>query len=253
MPADTSAAMQLVVLAMVIGVVVAVAWVVAPRYLRALRAELDRSAELEEFARERGLAYERLDLTYPSTVAARFPFELFSRGLDQRCENLLRGTDGRCEVVAFDFWYSVAASEETPRTRGGVLTAAAGRAVVGRSCAVATFAADCPHLAITREGTVTRALADAGVRDIELESADFNAVFHVAASDRKFASDFLDPRMMQWLLDTGRGWDWEIQRGYILCSGPLLRAPRVAGMLDALAGVQERIPRAVFALYGSAA
>ena len=59
--------------------------------------------------------------------------------------------------------------------------------------------------------------------------------------------------MMQWLLDTGRGWDWEIQRGYILCSGPLLRASRVAGMLDALAGVQERIPRAVFALYGSAA
>src|SRR5437762_12300835 len=106
MPADTSAAMQLVVLAMVIGVVVAVAWVVAPRYLRALRAELDRSAELEEFARERGLAYERLDLTYRSTAASRLPFDLLSRGLDQRCENPPRRADRRCADVAFVLWYS---------------------------------------------------------------------------------------------------------------------------------------------------
>ncbi|MEZ5191462.1 MAG: DUF3137 domain-containing protein [Nocardioides sp.] len=36
--------------------------------------------------------------------------------------------------------------------------------------------------------------------DIELESEDFNRAFTVTCSDRKFASDVLHPRMMEFLL-----------------------------------------------------
>ena len=49
-------------------------------------------------------------------------------------------------------------------------------------------------------------LADAlSFHDIEFESEDFNRMFNVKSPDKKFANDFVDARMMQWLLQNGEG------------------------------------------------
>jgi hypothetical protein len=52
-------------------------------------------------ARGIGLRFSRDDPAYPGSTAFRYPFELFSRGIEQTCENFMAGTIGGVDVVAF--------------------------------------------------------------------------------------------------------------------------------------------------------
>ena len=67
----------------VIGAVVAL--VVAPVYLDRFRRELSRADEIEQVARGLGLTFARVDPAYPGSTAFLYPFELFSRGIEQTC------------------------------------------------------------------------------------------------------------------------------------------------------------------------
>ena len=70
----------------------AVAAIFAPLYLDLFRRELSRADEMEETARTLGLRFSRGDPAYPGSTAFRYPFELFSRGIEQTCENFITGT-----------------------------------------------------------------------------------------------------------------------------------------------------------------
>src|SRR5712691_4840772 len=83
----------------------AVAAIFAPLYLDLFRRELSRADEMEETARTLGLRFSRGDPAYPGSTAFRYPFELFSRGIEQTCENFITGTIEGVGVVAFDFLY----------------------------------------------------------------------------------------------------------------------------------------------------
>src|SRR3989442_1091293 len=92
-------------LALVIIVLGAGLAAVAPLYLRLVRRELSRADRMERAARMLGLQFSRGDPAYPGSIGQAFPFELFSRGIEQTCENVMTGTIGGVPVTALDFLY----------------------------------------------------------------------------------------------------------------------------------------------------
>lgn len=74
-----------------------------------------------------------------------------------------------------------------------------------------------PSLAIRREGMFDKLGAFFGFDDIDFESAEFSRRFHVKSSDKRFAYDVIDPRMMQFLLDT-HSTTVDIERGHCCLS-----------------------------------
>jgi hypothetical protein len=75
-----------------------------------------------------------------------------------------------------------------------------------------------------------------GVKDIQLESDEFNQEFHVSSGNDRFAFDILHPNMMEYLLSIDR-LNWQLMGPYIvlICSGcwPI-------GRLDSLIATGER-------------
>src|SRR5204862_1433100 len=59
-----------------------------------------------------------------------------------------------------------------------------------------------PDLLIRPEGFFDKLAAMIGFSDINFESAEFSRRFLVKSSDKKFAYDVIDPRMMDFLLAT---------------------------------------------------
>ena len=57
-----------------------------------------------------------------------------------------------------------------------------------------------PDLRIRREGVFDVLASAFGFDDIDFESAEFSKRFHVKSSNKKFAYDVIDPRMMEFLL-----------------------------------------------------
>jgi hypothetical protein len=57
-------------------------------------------------------------------------------------------------------------------------------------------------LSFRKEGVFDKIAGAIGFEDIDFESAEFSRKFFVRSSDKKFAYDLFDPRMMQWLLES---------------------------------------------------
>lgn len=231
-----------VVLALAVLLLGAAAIVFLPLYLARFRRELSRSEEIADVARSLGLAFSRDDPAFPSRSDLGYPFELFSRGVDQRCENVVTGRYGGADVRVFDFWWieELGADEAEPSRRGT-------RVESSRTCALVPFDGDAAWLRVSPQSTADRLERGIGVEELELEWNDFNAAFHIHTADRKSAVAFLDPAMMAWLYDRGRAWTWEVQGGYVLCHSARRDPETLHDTLDALVGVRDRIPRGVLA------
>src|SRR3989442_10898951 len=87
------------------AVFVFVVILVVPLYMRRARAEMSRADRIKEVATSLGLSYSSDDPVFPGSMATRYPFELFSRGHQQVCENVVSGKLGGLQVTAFDFLY----------------------------------------------------------------------------------------------------------------------------------------------------
>ncbi len=124
------------------------------------------------------------------------PFALFNRGDGRGIENVIAGSYQSIDTKAFDYWYY----EESTDSKGHT-----SRTYYRFDCVVVPIDAACSPLTIENENVLTR-LADAlSFHDIQFESEDFNRMFNVKSPDKKFANDFIDARMMQFLLQTGQG------------------------------------------------
>lgn len=149
-----------------------------------------------------GFAYQPAD---PALMARMTGYgDPFDRGFGRSARNVLTGTwDGR-PAVAFDYQY---------KTRGGRDNDVQ-QHNMGIACVHSRLAM--PELTITPEGTLTRAMGRLLGDDITFESEDFNRAFRVTSTDRRFASDLVDPRMMDFLLAHG-------QEGIRLAGGQAMR------------------------------
>jgi hypothetical protein len=215
----------------------AIAAIFAPVYLELFRRELSRADELERLAGGLGLRFSRTDPAYPGSTAFRHPFELFSRGIDQTCENFITGTIAGVDVVAFDFLYRLRLdSDDEPDDD-------ARSEPIRFTCGLATVSGDRPHVVIEPTSAPLPVRADGD--PVRLEWGDFNARYRVISPDRGFAAALLDLGLMAWLVDDAPllPLTWEIQRGEVLCRAPSLAPKDAIALVTALPEFARRISR----------
>lgn len=215
----------------------AVAAIFAPLYLDLFRRELSRADEMEEVAKGLGLRYSKTDPAYPGSTAFRYPFELFSRGIEQTCENFMTGTIATMDVVAFDFLYRLRLDSDAE------LDEHARSEPIRFSCAVATVNGERPHVVIEPASAPLPVRADG--EPVRLEWGDFNGRYRVTSPDRGFAAALLDVGLMAWLVDDAPpiALTWEIQRDQVLCRAPSLAPKDVARLVTAVPEFARRISR----------
>jgi hypothetical protein len=209
----------------------------APFYLDLFRRELSRADELERVAHGLGFAFSRIDPAHPSSLAFRFPFEVFSRGVEQTCENVMSGTIAGVELVAFDFLYVQAVdSDGTPDND-------IRSTPVRHSCAVAMVAGHRPHVVVEPASAPRTGRADG--EPVRLEWSDFNTRYRVVSPERSFAAALLDLDLMAWLVDDAPRLPltWEVQRDHVLCRAPGLAPSQVALLVRATAEFARRVGR----------
>ncbi len=159
------------------------------------RKEQERIAALTALANELGWQF---DAAKDSSHRKRFPqFKIFQQGHSHYAHNSLRGelTIGGREwpVLAGDYHY------QTTSHNGKKSTTHTHRL----SYLIITLPySNVPELAIRKESFMDRVAATMGWDDIDFESAEFSKRFHVTSSDKKFAYDVIDPRMIRFLLDS---------------------------------------------------
>jgi hypothetical protein len=215
----------------------ALAVVFAPLYLDLFRREISRTDEMEEIAQRLELRFSKSDPAYPGSTATRYPFELFSRGIEQTCENFMTGTIDGVEVVAFDLLYRLLI-DSTDGPGGTALSEP-----VRFSCALATVDGHRPHVVVEPKSAALDARADG--EPVRLEWSDFNARYRVISPDRGFAAALLDLELMAWLVDEAPRLPltWEIQRDQVLCRAPSVAPRDVGALVNATAAFAKRIAR----------
>jgi hypothetical protein len=172
------------------------------------------------------------------------PFALFQKGDGRGIENVIAGAYQSTDVKAFDYWYY----EESTDSKGNTT-----KTYYRFDCVVVPIDAACSPLTIANENVFTR-LADAlSFHDIEFESEDFNRAFNVKSSDKKFANDFVDARMMKWLLQTGKGTAFEVMGDRLLCYRRKLSPMEIVTLLGLSKAFLDHVPRVVYSLYSRAA
>lgn len=174
------------------------------------------------------------------------PFRLFAKGDKRKVDNVLWGTWKGIPVKVFDYMYF---EEVRNPTLGWWKHRAAFRRL---SCAVVEVpsSAGFPPLHIAPEGVLSRLADHVGLRDIELESGEFNARYQVQASERRFAYELIDARMMRWLLSLPRPVCFEVAGRWILAYHGRVRPTALIPLIGSAAGFRERVPSAAMSLYG---
>jgi hypothetical protein len=165
------------------------------------------------------------------------PFALFRWiGSVREIENTATGTHRGQDVAIVDYWFAPTGAPEYDDYEH-------------YTCVVAPADAGWSDLSVVPERLGSRTLGAIGMRDVELESERFNRAFHVRAADPRFASAFVDARMMAWLLDGPDGIGFEILDGRLM----VFRRRQIAGLDDVAATLalfdafRDRIPRVVTA------
>jgi hypothetical protein len=167
------------------------------------------------------------------------PFALFNRLASVRgLENVMYGTWRGLEVKLFDYWYARSSDPSIDDTERF-------------TCLIISLGTSWPSLLIEPETAAARLAGRITLKEIEFESEAFNRAFTVRGDDPRFASAFVDGRMMRWLLELPVGrWGFQIAGDALLC----YRTPAVLpwALLDVLqtgSAFIDRTPSVVSSLY----
>ena len=161
----------------------------------------------------------------------RMPFALFEEG-DRRG---ITWTMSRPGLVVCELWYVVKQGDSETTYRF--------------TCVMRNLSTRWPHLVIKRESLLSGIRDVLGFRDIQFESEEFNKRFYVKCDDSRFASAFVDPRMMAWLLDSTGKAHFEVAGTWLLCAAPRVTATEIAGVVTYARAFEAQIPTVVADLY----
>jgi len=152
----------------------------------------------------------------------------FNRGFDRQAHNILTGRWNGRPAVSFDYSYKTRSSDSTQ--------------IHYLSVVCLHWGLSAPSLSVLPEGAVTRAMGKLVGDDVQLESDEFNRAFRVTSDNRRFATDVLHARTMQFLLAHGRD-------GFRLLDGQAIRVSRgrigvlaIPWALAYLAAILDHIP-----------
>ena len=170
----------------------------------------------------------------------------FGQGHNRKATNVLSGQyDGR-PFIAFDYVYYT--TETSTDSEGHTTTREESHnfGIVGLDMVGQLGNHPFPSLCVTPEGVFGRMIGRLTNRDIELESEDFNRAFTVTSQERKFASDVLHPRMMEYLL-SHRDEAFRLDRSWILNvdSGDR-KLEEIEARLALVDGIVDQIPEFVW-------
>ena len=206
-------------------------WVIAVQW----RLYKRKVAAFTAYAARNGWRYLERD----DDLAQRYLGSPFGLGFGQQARHVLHGSYRGRDLVAFEYSYKEYRDSGNER-----------RTVTYRNTVVAlgTPAAR-PTLELSREGFGRKLLGLVGVRDLQLESEQFNKTFHIRAENDRFAYDVLHPRTMEWMLADQRCRElpFRFERADLLTwrSGSI-DLPTAQRMLDFLCDVLERVPSFVW-------
>ena len=127
-------------------------------------------------------------------VPQRFAFlNRLAKGSNRYARNILSGRfqDGK-EVYAFDYHYETYSTNSKGQRRTQHHWSSLYILLLGRRF---------PELTIGKEGFLSKIAQAVGYDDIDFESYEFSRKFCVRSRDKKFAYDFCNPRMIEFLLD----------------------------------------------------
>ncbi len=211
--------------------IIAVLVVVGGLIYLAHKARQKKIAAFTAFAAERGWHYTERD----RSLVDRFLGDPFGRGHSRNAEHVLRGEYRGRQVMAFEYSY-----KETRDSGQDQRTETFRHTVVALSLPAAK-----PTLQVAREGLGRKLLGFVGVRDLQLESEQFNEAFHIKTDNDRFAYDILHPRMMEWLLGDQRAQrtPFRFERGDLMTwDRSKIDLSKVEWMLDYLCDVVDQVP-----------
>lgn len=227
-------AMLVGVVAMLALVVFGLIWTWGAAHRNARQKAMATTAERS------GLQYSPGDLFGSTKVA----FPLFRAGDGRSTENVMWRDDrnGR-PVRAFDYSYYT-----EHRDSEGRIT----KRWQHFSCAMGRHNGLWPTIRIGRERALDKVVQRIGLRDIELESEEFNRAFVIQCEDPKFATDLLAPEMMEFLLTTKALLEFETKGRWLLISTKRVAASDMPGLVNLADQFLQRIPPLIWDIYPSA-
>jgi hypothetical protein len=110
-----------------------------------------------------------------------------------------------------------------------------------------------PHLTISTETFWSKAKRAVGMRDIEVESPEFNDLYQVRCDDERFAISLLDQEMIAWMLSPNSGGGsvtFEFGGTWMLCHCEQIEIELLPGMLEWGQSVRARLPLVLSEWYG---
>jgi hypothetical protein len=156
-------------------------------------ARQKRKAALAQLAKELHCRFDPFEHDPPAATYSGLG--AFARGHSRRAYNTLTGRvdvgDDSYALTGGDFLYKVTTSN------GKTTTTSTHRFSYWIVHLVWTH---CPSLVVRPEGFFDKIAGALGFDDIDFESEEFSRKFHVKSSDKKFAYDLIDPRMMEFLI-----------------------------------------------------
>jgi len=201
-----------------------------------VRAARKRREELAALAVRLGLNFNP-DEDYG--LADRFEFlNQLAQGDHRYAFNVLSGTSGQNEVLAFDYHFETHSTDSKGR-----------RSTQHRyfSFFILLLPDGFPELRITLEGLLSKIAQAFGYADIDFESAEFSRAFCVRSKDRKFAYDVCNARMIEYLL-ANRDLSIEIEsQALALAFNSRLSVEQFESNLQRLLEIRSRLPNYLFA------
>lgn len=174
--------------AFVIIALVAVGLVVALGIL-AWKQEQKRIRAITMFCTENGLQLSR---SRDRGLSRTFSFiPQLANGDNRYAENVIRGSLADFPVIGFDHHYETESTDSEGRSTTHHHHHCVYAVVLDESF---------PHLAISPEGLFSKVAQAFGYDDIDFESHEFSRKFCVRSKDRKFAYDFCNPAMIEFLI-----------------------------------------------------
>jgi hypothetical protein len=160
------------------------------------------------------------------------------RGENRYVFDLIEGRHREVPFSAFDFHYETTSTDNEGRTRTDHHHL---------HLVIVHLEREFPNLLIGPEGVFSKIAQALGFDDIDFESHEFSRRFCVRSSDRKFAYDFCNARMIELLL-AHPNLSLEVRAGvFALVFTGRMKPDEIQSKLDLAADIREKMPDYLFA------